>query len=236
MQYILPMIKKELRVYLNSSIAYITGIFFLLSNAIYFFYMSQFQVNDMATLRDYFQLFPIVIAILIPAITMRSFSEEYKTGTIEIITTFPLSEWKIVFAKFFASVILFFVILLFSLIVPISLFQLGDFDLNIMATQYFGVLLLGSTAIAIGQYISSLTKNQITAFLVSFFVLIVIVFFGRTEFKLPSVISFLKWISLDYHFQGFRKGLLDSRDLLYFLLLTFIFLFLNKNILVSRKY
>jgi len=237
MNNILSLIKKEIKSYLNSSIAYITAVFFLLSNAIYFFYMSQFQLNDLASLRSYFNIMPIIIAILIPALTMRSFSEEIKTGTIELITTFPLSEWELVFAKFFSSLYLFLLILVFSLVVPISLSPLGDFDLSIIFTQYLGVLLLGATATTIGQYISALTKNQITAFLISFFILASIIFFGNNNFfDLPENLEFLKWASLDYHFQSFSKGIIDSRDLFYFLLLGFAFLFLNKEILLRRKY
>jgi len=231
--------KKELSSALHSPATYGVWVFFLLFTSITFFYLQKFFSLDTASLRPYFSVIPLVYTLLIPAITMKSWAEERKTGTAELLLTMPFSEWDLVLGKFLSSFIILMIALLLSLGIPLSLLPLGTFDLGVIFSEYMGALLLGMTALALGLLFSSLAKNQISAFLGGVVVLLVIMLLNQ----ITSIMDLPKWIadlvnylSLAFHFESFARGILDSRDILYFLLVTFLCLFINTRVLLFRKW
>ncbi len=231
--------RRELAAYFDSPIAYLVVVFFLVVTSAWFFFGEQFFAQDTATLRGYFSLWPTVFILLLPAITMRSWAEEQRQGTAEILLTLPLRERELVLGKFAAALGLLLIVAALSLPVPLSVLPLGTFEAGPIATQYLGVLLLGSAGLAAGLFVSSLSANQISAFLLGVVFLLVITLIGRVPafLALPGWLSgALTWLSLDFHFDSFRKGVFDSRDAVYFLVLTVGFLTFNTRVLLLRRW
>jgi ABC-2 type transport system permease protein len=239
MNKVMPLIRKEIRYYANSAVAYVVGVFFLVISSVVFFSANHFVAKDQATLRDYFGFMPFLFALIVPALTMRSWAEEHRQGTLEILFTLPFSEWKLVLGKFLAPFGLVVLLMLLTLPVPLSVLPLGHFDIGEIAAEYIGMLLLAAASIAIGIWVSSLTRNQVTAFLVTAASLLVLTLINQlaTLTALPGWLAdIVNYLSMSYHIDSFVKGLLDSRDLLYFVGLTGLFLFLNERSLVLRKW
>ncbi|MDR0551964.1 MAG: ABC transporter permease subunit [Spirochaetaceae bacterium] len=231
--------KKEFFSYLISPALWGIALFFLLFTAIWLFNFQNFFARGQATLRPYFAGFPLAFILVIPGITMKSWAEERKMGSLELLLTLPYSEWELVLAKFCAALAVLAGLLVLSLPLPLSLLGLGNFDGGVIFCEYLGALLLGASSISLGLFLSSLSKNQIAAFLGGAAVLLVIMLVNQVQFtsSIPAALSrFFNFISLNFHFESFSKGLLDSRDLLYFILITALFLFLNTRVLVWRKY
>ena len=231
--------RRELRAYFTTPVAYIVVIFFLVVTSAWFFYGQQFFAHGTASLRGYFSLWPILFVLLLPAVTMRSWAEERRQGTAEILLTLPFRERELVLGKFVAALCLLLVTMALSAVVPLSVAPLGSFEPGQIATQYLGVLLLGCTGLAAGQLISALSSNQISAFLFGVVFMLFITMIGQ----IPSVVvlpgwiaSVLSWISLDYHFDSFGKGVLDTRDALYFIVLGVAFLAVTVKVLLVRRY
>jgi ABC-2 type transport system permease protein len=235
----LSLCRKELYSYSISPAFFGIAIFFLLFTSIWLFDLQSFFQLGRASLRPYFASFPLVFILVIPAITMRSWAEERKAGSIEILLTLPFSEWSLVLGKFFAALGAILIILVLSLGVPFSLAQLGHFDAGVILTEYIGALLLASSSVSLGLLLSSLSKNQVAAFLGGVAVLIVVMLMNQISWNnnLPAHLNdIINYISLSFHFESFSKGLLDSRDLAYFILTTLLFLFLNTRVLLFRKW
>jgi len=231
--------RKEIFQYLNSPAFYGAAVFFLLFTSVWLFYFQQFFVQNMATLRPYFGIFPIIYILVIPVITMKSWAEERKTGTVELLLTMPFSEWDLVLGKFFSALSVFCIILLLTIPLPLSLISLGNFDAGLIFCEYLGAFLLGAAAIALGLLMSCLSKNQASAFLGSAVVLMVVMLINTItqSFALPQwVARSINFISLAYHFESFSKGLVDSRDLAFFIFSTLLFLFINTRVILYRKW
>lgn len=234
-----PVAAKELRSYFNSPIAYIVVIAFLVFTSVWFFYLNRFFALNEASMRVWFGVVPTVFIFLIPAITMRSWAEERKTGTLEVLMTLPFRESEVVLGKFIGALGLLFLLLALTLPLPLSLAPLGDFDAGQILGEYLGVLLIGAAGIAVGLLVSSFTTNQITAFILSGLALLFFTLIGQVNSVVPLprwLASVTLWISFGAHYDGFRKGLLDSRDLVYFLLIVSLSLAWNTWILVQRKW
>ena len=235
---IIGLYKKEIKSYFNSPIAYLVVLFFVLFCNIYFFFFNQFIAKNVASLRSYFAFMPIIFIILIPSITMRSWAEEKKIGTEELLLTLPLTNWELVLAKFLSSFTLLAIMLGMTLFVPITLGRLGHFENGQIIGEYFGTLLLGAAGLSIGQFISSITSNQISAYIFSVVALLFITLIGDVLFFInPSVTlgRIFSYLSFSFHFESFKKGLVDTRDLLYFLIIVFYFLYLNVKVINLRK-
>jgi ABC-2 type transport system permease protein len=235
----LALAKKELFVYSITPAAYGIAVFFLVFVSAWLFYMQHFFAMDTASFRSFFAVFPLVFVFVIPVITMKSWAEENKSGTSEILFTMPFSEWDLVLGKFFSSfaVLLFMIVL--TLPLPLSLLPLGNFEAGIIITEYCGIILLGASATSLGVLLSSLSKNQAASFLGTLVVLLLVVFVSdfTRMFNLPSVLSdFFNFMSLSFHFESFSKGLFDSRDFAFFLIATFLFLFLNTRVILFKKW
>jgi ABC-2 type transport system permease protein len=237
---------KELNSFLSSLIGYIVIAVFLLINGLFLWvFPLEFNILDFgyAGLDSLFVLAPFVFLFLIPAISMRSFSEEKRTGTIELLMTKPLTELQIISGKYLASIVL----LLFTLIptffyyytVHTLGFPRGNLDAGGIWGSYIGLLFLGSAFAAIGLFVSSLTNNQIVAFIVSVF-LCGFFYFGFEfiyEFRFfGSFDLFIKSIGINEHYVSMSRGVIDTRDILYFLSFILIFLLLTKISLERRKW
>lgn len=239
MKGMIAVLRKELRSYFNSPIAYIAIVFFLAFTAVWLFYVQQFFARDIASLRGYFGIMPILFIGLMPALTMRSWAEETKLGTGEILLTMPLSETQLVLGKFAGGVAVLLIAIALSLFVPIFVAPFGDFESGQIVGQYVGVILLGAAGIAIGQFVSAISRNQISAFIVSAVVLLFFTLVSQINalMDLPGwLASVVNYLSLDYHFGSFVKGVVDTRDLVFFVVVSGLFLFLNVRVLVFRKW
>jgi ABC-2 type transport system permease protein len=151
----------------------------------------------------------------------------------------PLSEWDMVLGKFLTSFALLFTLVLLTVAVPLSLSPLGHFEAGVIITEYLGALLLGAAAITFGLFFSSVSKSQAAAFLGSALILLVLLLIDRftlgANFS-PGLAAFLNFFSLSFHFESFSRGLLDSRDLVFFILTSWLFLFLTTRVLLFRKW
>ncbi len=231
--------RKELRVSFNSPVAYIVLAGFLVFTAAWTFVINDFFAADIASLRGYFGIMPIVFVVLIPAVTMRVWAEERRAGTDEVLLTLPADEWTLVLAKYASSLCLVLIAVGLTAFVPISVRRLGDFERGEILGQYIGLVLLAGSGVAIGQLASSLARNQISAFLLSALTLLALILVGevRALVELPdSIAAFLNYLSFDAHYHNFNRGILDTRDVIYFLGLSASVLIVNTRVLVLRKF
>lgn len=231
--------RKELYQYLHTPSFYGAAVFFLVFCSVWLFFFQQYFLVNQATLRPYFNAFPVVFILVIPVITMKSWAEERKTGTVELLLTMPFTEWDLVLGKFFSAFGVLSIMMLLTLPLPLSLFFLGSFDIGVIFCEYAGALLLGASATALGLLLSSLSKNQAGSFLGSAVVLMAVMLVDQflLSFNLPQWLAvFISFFSLSNHFESLSKGLLDSRDILYFLLSTALFLFINTRVILYRKW
>ena len=236
---------KEISGFFTSLVAYMTMAAFLLVTGLFLWVFPDSSILDYgyAGLDSFFNIAPYLFIFLIPAITMRSLAEEKKDGTFELLATRPLSDWDIVLGKFFASLAIVVLTLLPTLIYYFSVYQLGitkgNIDTGAVIGSYIGLVLLGSAFTSIGIFASSLGKNQIIAFTFSVF----ICFFSFSGFdsissiiSLQGIASFLTGLGINQHYQSVSRGVLDTRDLIYFLSFTGLFLLFTKTILGGRKW
>lgn len=220
----LNILKRELRTFFVSPIAYIVTVIFLIVSGWFFF--SPFFLIGRADLRDFFSLLPIILVFFVPAITMRLFSEEFSAGSFEIISTLPVRSIEILASKYLSACIFILVMLAPTFAYPLTISGLGELDWGPVIGGYFGVVLLVALYTAIGVFVSSLTKNQIVAFIgataICFFFFII----DKIVFLLPAMLADLfEFLGADYHFKNFTRGLIDSRDIIYFLSVTVAALF-----------
>jgi len=231
--------RKEFRGSFNSPIAYIVLAGFLAFTAVWTFVINDFFAADIASLRGYFGIMPIVFVVLVPAITMRVWAEERRAGTDEILLTLPADESTLVLAKYASSLTLVLIAIGLTAFVPISVRRLGDFERGEILGQYIGLVLLAASGVAVGQFVSSLARNQISAFLFSSLILLALTLIGEVPavVDLPDPIaSTLNYISLDEHYRTFVRGIVDTRDIVFFVGLSALALILNTRSLVLRKF
>ena len=230
---------KEFYQYLRMPSFYGIVVFFLVFCSAWLFYFQQYFSMNQATLRPYFIIFPIAYIFIIPVITMKSWAEERKTGTVETLLTMPFTEWDLALGKFFACFGVLAIAILLTVPLPLSLLGLGNFDAGVIFCEYLGALLLGASAVSLGLLLSSLSKSQAGSFLCCAVVLIFVTLIDSIIFmlNLPKwAYSFFGFFSLSRHFESFSKGLLDSRDLLFFIVSALLFLFLNTRVILFRKW
>ncbi|MBP8067342.1 MAG: gliding motility-associated ABC transporter permease subunit GldF [Pedobacter sp.] len=240
-----PVFKRELFSFLNSLMAYITIGVFLLACALLLWFFPETSILEYgyAEMNSFFNLVPFLFIFLVPAIAMRSFAEERKEGTYVLLATRPLSDLQIIFGKYFACVVLVLFALLPTLVYYYSIYQLGlpkgNIDAGAVLGSYIGLFLLGSAFCAIGIFASSLTKNQVVAFALAVF-LCFFAFSGLESmsklFELDNLGTVLVNLGIAEHYQSMSRGVLDSRDLVYFISLIALFLGLTKWIIGGRKW
>lgn len=238
-------IYKELAAYFSSLAAYVTITIFLVVLGLFLWVFPESSILEYgyAGLDSLFATIPYLFMFLIPAISMRSFSEEKKEGTFELLATKPLTDWQILMGKFFAVLLVVFIALLPTLVYYISVYQLGNpvgnIDTGAVIGSYIGCVLLASVFASTGVFASALTKNQIVAFSIAVF----LCFFLFSGFGSLSQLLSLQHISLfltnlgaEEHYQSVGRGVLDTRDLIYFLSVSAIFLVITRTVLRSRKW
>lgn len=236
---------KEVNSFLNSLIAYIVLGVFLVGIGLLVWVFPETSVLDYgyADLETLFSFGPYVLLFLIPAISMRTFAEEKKGGTMELLFTRPLTDWQIILGKYFGCLFLLLLALLPTLLYYYSLYQLGNPVGNIdtagVAGSYVGLFLLGAVFAAIGVFSSSITENQIVAFLVALF-LCFILYTGFSSLAAIDVWGtwsyIIQQLGILYHYNALSRGLIDSRNLVYFLSMIILMLSLTKLVLSSRKW
>ncbi len=237
MNHVFAIAKKELRTYFNSPLAYLFINVFLVILS-WLFFQSYFIVAQ-ASMRIYFAYIPWVLMFLIPAITMRLWAEEKKLGTIELLLTSPVKDENIVLGKFFASVAFLAICLALSFMVPVVLYWSGSPDTGVLIGSYLGTLFLGASYIAIGMWLSAFTDNQIIAFILAIAVTFFFYIIGEPFVlqKMPSFIAgIMDQLGVGTHYESMTRGVLDTRDLLYFVSFIGFFLFLNVRQIAARRF
>ncbi len=233
MRQVAHIYKREFRSYFLSPIAYIVISIFLLVTGWFFF--TTFFILDQADLRNFFTMLPIIFAFVIPAVTMRLFSEELNVGSYETLLTLPVRHVDVVLGKFLAAVVFVAAMLVPTLAYAISTALLGDLDWGPVIGGYLGTLLLGAAFAAIGLFASSLTRNQIIAFIIGVAICFSLTMVERMLFFMPrSILGFVSYVGASGHFQNIARGVIDSRDILYFLSICFIGLY-GAHLVISDK-
>ena len=234
MRQVVHIFKKEFSGYFISPIAYIVISIFLV--VIGWFFFSTFFLFNQANLRNFFSLLPITFAFVIPAVTMRLFSEELNIGSYELLLTMPVTFLDVVLGKFLACLVFILTMLVPTIAYPIIVSALGQLDWGPVLGGYLGAILLASAFAAIGLFASSLTRNQIIAFIVGTAICFMITMIDRMLFFLPqSLLGILSYLGAGYHFENISKGIIDSRDILYFISVAFLGLY-GAYLAMQEKY
>ncbi len=234
MSGILTVAKKDMREMLNSPIAYVLYVIFLLVTG-YFFSQPLFVVGQ-ANLAPFMEMVPLILVFLVPAITMRSLAEEFKSGTFEILATLPFKTYEIVIGKFVACLTLVALALALTLIYPLVLGILGKPDWGAVAGAYAGNLFLIAALTAIGIFASGLSKNQVIGYLIAWAMGFVLFMAGKVLVFFPYPVNdILNFVGFDSHVESIARGVLDTRDLLYFVSVAAFFLSLPLIRLEKRR-
>ena len=253
MSNLLAIYKRDLKGYFFSPIAYVVIGLFLLVNGIFFYVLLSsfleysyavmiqrqgYPINvNLLMIRPFFQNMSVIVLFVIPMITMRSFSEDKKSGTMELLLTSPVTNWQLILGKFLASFTLYFVMVMVTFLFMVFLLIWGNPSLVPILISYLGILLMGLVLVALGNFISSLTENQIVAAVGTFgatMFLWVIGFAGDFAGKVFGEI--FKYLSIVNHFDDFSKGVFDTNHLVYYLSLTFLMLFFTYQSIESSKW
>ena len=232
----LAILKKEINAFFSSPIGYLViGVFLVLTSLFLWIFEGDYNIldNGFASLSDFFTLTPWILIFLIPAITMRSFSEEIKQGTLELLLTKPISTLNIILGKFFGAFILIILAIIPSIIYVFSVYSLGDppgnLDFGSTLGSYFGLLFLIACYTAIGIFASLMSSNQIVTFIVAVFICFFL-YFGfesLANFSIFNGIIQLEKAGMANHFKSISRGVIDTRDLIYFLTVTGFFIYLS---------
>ena len=234
MQQVIHITGKELKDFFISPIAYIVIAVFLLVTGWLFF--STFFVFNQADLRNFFNLLPMTFAFVVPAITMRLFAEELNTGSYETLLTLPVTFRDIILGKFLAGVVFVGAILVPTVSYPLFISGMGELDWGPVVGGYAGALMLGAAFTAIGLLASALTRNQIIAFILGALICFVLTTVDRMLFFFPDpILNVVNYLGASSHFQNVAKGIIDSRDVLYFLSLVFLGLYAAHLVMQEKK-
>ena len=227
-------LKKELNSFFASPIGYLVIAVFLVVNGLFLWvFNGDFNILNagFADLNSFFFIAPWFFLFLVPAITMRSFSDEFRSGTIEILKTKPITDWQIVIGKYFGALILITLALIPTLIYAYSIIQLGNpignIDIGSIIGSYVGLLFLASAYTAIGLFTSSISQNQIVSFIVAIFISFFI-FYGFEALADLGISESLRQFGMHAHFESISRGVIDTRDIIYFVSVTIFFLFISK--------
>ncbi|MCB0694153.1 MAG: gliding motility-associated ABC transporter permease subunit GldF [Lewinellaceae bacterium] len=236
---------KEIKAFFSSLIGYIAiGVFLLLLGLLVWVFPDTSILDyGYATLDPMFELAPVIFLFLIPAVTMRAYAEEWQTGTYELLVTRPVTSAQIILAKFFASFILVIIALLPTLVYWLTAYQLaspvGNLDQGAIMGSYVGLACLGGVFVAIGLFTSAMTNNQIVAFLLGI-LLCFLVYWGFSYFsRIPVFIGrwddVIQQFGIEYHYASISRGVIDSRDIIYFLSVISAFLLLTAQAIHQKK-
>ena len=227
--------RRELAAYLDSPIAYVVvAAYLILSGALFF---STLFIQQQASMRGFFELAPLLLFLLTPLITMGLVAEERAKGTFELLLTLPVTDWQVVLGKWLAACGLILVLILASVPFALAVAWIGPLDKGATVTGYIGMLMMGSTYAAVGVMASSFTKNQIIAALVALFIGFLLFILGRlTPLAGPTLGAIVSGFSIDAHFQNAARGVLDSRDVIYYATMSGGCLLIGVTTLSSRRW
>ncbi len=233
----LAILKKEINTFFASPIGYLViGVFLLLNGLFLWVFKGEFNIldNGLASLSSFFQLAPWILIFLVPAVTMRSFSDEKKQGTLELLVTKPLSHFQIVLGKYFGAFILILMALIPTLLYVYTVSHLGNpegnLDLGSTIGSYFGLLFLIAAYAAIGVFSSTLSDNQIVAFIIAVFICFFFYFGfdGLSNYYFLDRLIQIENLGMSSHYNSMSRGVIDTRDLVYFVSITLAFLIFTK--------
>ncbi|TGL58479.1 ABC transporter permease subunit [Leptospira sarikeiensis] len=236
---LIAVFKKEWGTYFNTPIGYVFSILYLFLSSFLFFYglgEGSFWDRKIAGMEEYFVWTPLLFVVFIPAITMRLWSEEKRSGSIEVLFTLPISKWEIVAGKFLAAWAFLGLVICFSLSIPFFIWALGDLDLGIVFAGYLGCFLLGGAYISLGIFLSSFGKDQINSYILTLLISLLLFFLGTQpvlKFLEGGLSTFAYLFAISSHFESFRLGILDLSDLFYFF--SFILGNLWANVFFLRR-
>lgn len=236
MKPFLAVLKKELKSYIDHPMAYVLAVVFLVINN--FLYFRTSLVQEVASLRSMFSFLPWIFLFFVSALTMRTWAEERRENTLSVLLSYPVKVWQVILGKFTATVAFVSVMLLLTLLIPISLNGVGEFDWGVIFAQYLGTICMVLAMVAIGQWASSLSKNQVVSFIISIAVLFVFFFIGLdlVVLALPYPLSVIaQQLGILSHFNAITRGVIDLRDVLYFFTVAFTFLMLSYTWLTRMK-
>ena len=214
----------------------VSAIFIALSGASFTTYLAQTSYSD-TSIRGFLDAAQLLILLFSALLTMRLISEERKLGTWELLLTAPVREYEIVLGKFFSSLLILAGMLILTLYFPILLMIFGDPDTGPILTSYLGLLLLGSASLAIGIFASSLTPNQIVSAVIAGGILFGLWFMGSAASLIPDPAGdLISYFSLSYHFPNFIRGVVDTRDIVYYIIVTAVFLFFSVRSIETERW
>lgn len=237
MNKILTLTKKELSSYFNSPLGYIVISVFLVASG--WLFVQTFFLSGQASMRSFFNLLPVLFIFILPAITMSLWSEEKRSGTVEVLMTFPIKATDAVLAKFFSCLIFLFLMLVLTSAIPYLISELGNPDEGVILAGYIGAFLLGASYLAIGLWVSSITKNQIISFVITVVIIFVFYIIGNSFVigSLPSEIAAIcKFLSFNTHFNSILRGVISLADVIYYLSIVIFFLFLNARVVGMKRW
>ncbi|MBT5077433.1 MAG: ABC transporter permease subunit [Candidatus Marinimicrobia bacterium] len=228
--------KKELKSYFNTPMAYIFLVVFAIVTG--YFFTNTFFLFNQSNMRALFNIVPLVYLFFIPAITMGLIAREKNIGTMEVISTLPIKDVEFVVGKFLSALSLIALGLAFTLIHFFTLMNVGtNIDYGAVFTGYLGLLMLGAVYASVGTFASSVTDNQVIAFIISVFIVLVFFLMDKMLHFMPvSIAGLIQYISVDYHLSNISRGVIDSRNIIYFASLIGLFLFTTVRVLEIRKW
>jgi ABC-2 type transport system permease protein len=227
--------RREIRTYFNSPVAYIVVTVFTVITGYLFF--TELFVQKQAELRGLFGFMPFLFMFMVPAVTMRLLADEKSTGTLELLSTMPVRDWEVVVGKFLAALALVCTAVGLTFAFAISVRLLGPLDRGPAIGGYLGLVLMGSAFVAIGVMCSALTRNSIVAFIAAFGISFALYLFGKlTQFVPESLQPIIAFLSIDGHFENISRGVVDSRDVIYYLSIVGTCLLLATTSLDSRRW
>lgn len=238
MSGIATVLKKELGVYFNTPMGYILIVVFLLITSWFSFFWNDFFRIGQADLRNMFEVLPMMFLIFAPAVTMRLWAEEKDRGTAEVLLTLPVKAQHIVYGKYLAALVFLSIAVLLTFPMVITVSKLGNPDMGSIYGGYLGTLLMGAAYLAIGFFASSVSSDQIIAFVLGIFMCLVLFVVGMPDVlaHIPGVIKPLcQDISLKTHFDNISKGVIDARDIIYYASVIVVFLFLTSTVIVKKR-
>ncbi len=226
--------KKEIKLFFNTPVAFIATIIFLVF--VGWFFTSNLFLANAATMRTMFEITPFAFLFFIPALTMKLFSEELKSGTYDLLISKPVSTGEILWGKFFATLSVSGVFLIPTFLYAITLGSLSNLDWGPVIGGYLGLMLFAAVYISIGIFASTLTENQIVAFITGFILCFFFYICDKMSIYFPGFLGgFVQYLSVDFHYNSISRGVIDTKDLIYAVSMVFVFHFLSRLTLLRRK-
>ena len=236
MHKLLAIVRREFAAYFNTPLGYILLVYFLLAYGVFFFYVADVFEARVASMRTLFGFAPLALAWTTPAVTMRLLAEERSSGTIELLVTLPLSEWHIVVGKYLAALGVVALGALLTATYPLTLMLYGDIDLGPVLGGYAGLMLVAASYVALGLLCSALARSQVVAALSAFWLGLLAWAADKLAWAVPGLPGdLLRFVGFDTHFASIQRGVIDSRDLLFYASVILVCLACSVHLLRRRR-